>query len=219
MDTRTKEAVRYLGYGKYAADDKTLALISDSFLELDATADKRIIYRIFELERESEECIKIGTVKIKSRQLGINLKGCDKMVMLGATLGISVDMLMKRYALTDMARTVVLQACGAAMLEEYLDGEQERIKREAGLMNYFIRPRFSPGYGDFPIEHQSDILRMLDAAKKIGLSLTAGSMLTPTKSVTAVIGMSREQTPCHRQGCEVCPKTDCIYRRGKDEKQ
>ena len=47
MYTRTKEAIRYLGYGSRAVDDKTLALVLESFGELDQVAEKRIIYRIF----------------------------------------------------------------------------------------------------------------------------------------------------------------------------
>ena len=54
---------------------------------------------------------------------------------------------------------------------------------------------------------------MLDTAKKIGLTLTGGNMLTPSKSVTAVIGMSRIKERCPIQGCEICEKKDCEYRR------
>ena len=50
MDRREKEAVRYLGYGRHAVDEKTETLIRDSFKELDRTAKCRIVYRIFELE-------------------------------------------------------------------------------------------------------------------------------------------------------------------------
>ena len=57
------------------------------------------------------------------------------------------------------------------------------------------------------------LLKILQADKTIGLTMTKSFMLTPTKSVTALIGISMEQTPCHRQGCEVCEKTDCAYRR------
>lgn len=213
MDTRTKEAVRYLGYGKHAADDKTLALISDSFQELDATADKRIIYRIFELKHGKNNCLNIGTMKVQSKNLSRNMMGCEKAVLLGATLGISIDLLMKRYSITDMARTVVMQSCAAAVLEAFLDECEEKIRREAAQAGYFLRPRFSPGYGDFSIAHQGTLLRMLDTAKTIGLTMTAGSMLTPTKSVTAVIGWSKKAEPCDKKGCEVCEKIDCLYRR------
>lgn len=114
MDKRTLEAVRYLGYGKHAVDDQTLALIRDSFEDLERVAKRRIVYRIFELKVSDEEHLNIEGLEITSRNLAKNMKGCTQVVMLGATLGVEVDMLMKRYSLTEMSRTVVLQACAAA---------------------------------------------------------------------------------------------------------
>ena len=201
MDKRTLEAVRYLGYGKHAVDDQTLALIRDSFEDLERVAKRRIVYRIFELMVSDEEHLNIEGLEITSRNLAKNMKGCTQVVMLGATLGVEVDMLMKRYSLTEMSRTVVFQACAAAMLEEYLNHWQKSLKEEM------------TSQGDFSILHQKDILGMLDCAKKIGLTMTESSMLTPTKSVTAVIGLGREEVHCHEEGCESCSKKDCIYRR------
>lgn len=213
MDARTREAVRYLGYGRHAVDEHTLALVESSFKELEESACERIIYRIFDLEFQADGHIIIGKMNINSRNLGKNLSGCEKVIVLGATLGAKVDMLLRKYALSDMARVVVLQACAAAMLEEYLDVWQEKEETEQEKAGYYLRPRFSPGYGDFSIEHQEMILRMLDTAKTIGLTMTDSSMLTPSKSVTAVIGLSRLKTSCHKKGCESCDKKDCIYRR------
>lgn len=214
MDHRTKEAIRYLGYGRHAVDDKTLALVEEMFGELDRTVRRRIVYRIFELEAAGDDQVRIGQLDIASRNLAKNMRGCAQAVMLGATLGIETDMLMKRYSITEMSKAVVAQACAAAMLEEYLDGWQEELREEKRKEGYFLRPRFSPGYGDFNICHQQDILRMLDSARKIGLTMTDAHMLSPSKSVTAVIGMSREDIACHKVGCEACEKTDCEYRRG-----
>ena len=56
---------------------------------------------------------------------------------------------------------------------------------------------------------------MLDATKCIGLTMTDGYMLTPTKSVTAVIGISNTNEDCHKNGCEECLKVDCDYRRSE----
>lgn len=213
MDRRTKEAVRYLGYGNHAVDDGTLALIRDSFHELDQTAGRRIVYRIFDVLFKDVDCMEIGGFPVTSKDLGKNLKGCESVIVLGATLGPKTDLLMRRYTLTDMARTVVLQACGAAALEEYLDERQEEIRQETAKQGLYLRPRFSPGYGDFSVRYQEMLLRMLDAPKKIGLSMTEGHMLTPTKSVTALIGLSRQNISCHSRGCEACEKTDCMFRR------
>lgn len=212
MDIRTREAVRYLGYGRHAIDERTLTLIQDSFQELDQVSDARFVYRIFEISKADENGLTIGNLEIKSRNLAKNLKNCQEAVLFGATLGARVDMLMKKYSVTDMSKTVVLQACAAAELEEYCDEMQKQIAIRLGE-GLYLRPRFSPGYGDFSILHQSDVLQMLEAQKKIGLTLTEGYMLTPTKSVTAVIGISREKQPCHIKGCEECEKVDCAYRR------
>ncbi len=213
MEKRTKEAVRYLGYGNHAVDEDTLLLIKDSFQELEEAADKRIVYRIFHLHQSGSHEIEIGDLTIKSHSLSRNLKGCAQVLLLGATLGTKVDMLLRRYAVSEMARSVTLQACAAAVLEEYLDewqDEQSDLMSKEGL---YLRPRFSPGYGDFSILFQEPVLRMLDASKAIGLSMADGYMLTPSKSVTALIGISSEKTDCHRKGCEECGKKDCLYRR------
>lgn len=214
-DARTKEAVRYLGFGRREADEATVELVARSFEELERTASPRIVWRLFPLKIEGENCLDIGGMKVVSRSLGKNMKGCCQAVVLGATLGSGVDLLMRRQSLTDMAKAVVTQACAAAMLEEYLDEEQEKMGRELEREGKYLRPRFSPGYGDFSIQHQSQILAMLEAPKKIGLSMTDSSMLTPVKSVTAVIGVSASKEPCHRKGCEACGKKDCIYRRNE----
>ena len=56
-------------------------------------------------------------------------------------------------------------------------------------------------------------MRMLDCAKTIGLTMTDSYMMTPTKSVTALIGVSLTEENCHIKGCESCGKKDCAYRR------
>ena len=213
MDRMTKEAIRYLGYGRNAVDEQTLALIADSFESLNLAASPKSICRIFDLQHQSEECFQIGNVRMQSKSLGRNLKNCEKLILFGATLGTGVDRLITRISLTDMAKAVVLQSCAAAMLEEYCDSYQEKIAAEQEINGWYLRPRFSPGYGDFDIRYQKPLMQMLDCAKNIGLTMTDSFMMTPTKSVTAVIGMSRIKERCPIQGCESCGKKDCEYRR------
>lgn len=130
MDNRTKEAIRYLGYGRQEADEQTLGLVADAFRELDETAKPRSIYRTFELQWKQTDTIRIEMMEIHSRNLSKNLKGCRQVVLLCGTLGIEVDYLIKRYSYTEMAKAVVMQACAAALLEEYLDERQEEIRTE-----------------------------------------------------------------------------------------
>ena len=215
MNRKIREAIRYLGYGTHAIDEQTLALVERSMEELSAGVRERFIYRIFELSQDGET-LQIGDWKIRSRSLSKNMKGCGQVIVFAATLGTAADQMIRRASVTEMARAVVLQACAAALLEEYCDSCQEKIAGELAEKGWYLRPRFSPGYGDFDIHHQERLVKVLQADKTIGLPMTKSCMLTPTKSVPALIGASREQIPCHRQGCEACGKTDCAYRRDSE---
>ena len=213
MDMQTKEAIRYLGYGKHAVDEKTMQMIVESFRELEQIADKKSIYQICEISSIDGNCLSIGTIKIQSEKLQKNLKDCKEAILFGATLGTEVDRQIRKYEFLDMSRAVVMQACAAAYLEQFCDEIQEKIGIEMEKEGKYLRPRFSPGYGDFSIAHQKDLLVILETPKKIGLTMTDGYMLTPTKSVTAVIGVSNIKERCNIKGCEVCEKKDCVYRR------
>lgn len=208
-----KEAIRYLGYGRNTADDRTRMMIKDAFSDVEEAAGPKSICRIFSLNQSADDSISIENMEIRSSSLSRNLKGCTKAVLFGATLGAGVDRLLRRTSLTDMSRAVIQQACAAALLEEFCDEQQLAIGRRIEEEGLYLRPRFSPGYGDFDIHYQEPIMRMLNCAKTIGLTMTDSYMMTPTKSVTAVIGMSPVKERCPVAGCEACGKTDCEYRR------
>lgn len=208
-----KEAIRYLGYGKNTADERTRILIENAFSDLEKASGPKSICRVFAVKQTEDGIVKIENMEIASRSLFRNLKGCTKVVLFGATLGSGVDQLLRRTSLTDMSRAVIQQACAAALLEEYCDERQLEIGRDLEKEGLYLRPRFSPGYGDFDIHYQEPVMRMLDCAKTIGLSMTDSYMMTPTKSVTAVIGASPVRERCPIEGCEACSKTDCEYRR------
>lgn len=161
----------------------------------------------------------IGGMKISSKSLAAHLKGCDKVLLFAATLGSGVDMLIRRYSEVKMSYAVALQAAAAALIEFYCDEANAELEREyAEEGGYYLRPRFSPGYGDFSIYHQPEIVAMLDAYKRIGLTISGGVQMTPMKSVTAVIGLTRQKQSgrtgsCASGKCAGCPNVNCIFRR------
>ncbi|MGF7016490.1 cobalamin-dependent methionine synthase I [Lachnospiraceae bacterium PF1-21] len=206
------ETKRYLGYQKGEVTTVVAELIKDALQEVTEVAKPRFSNRCFPLVVDSET-VTFGSVSTKSAALAENLKGCQEILVIACTLGTGIDLLIRRYSSGDMARVVVLQAASAAVLEAYLDKYNEELKTEYAKSQKHLRPRFSPGYGDFDLDNQEMILRLVEAAKTIGLTLTDGGMLCPTKSVTAVIGISDEELECERTGCMNCTKTDCTYRK------
>ena len=105
----------------------------------------------------------------------------------------------------------VMQAAAAAYIEEYCDMIQAELDEKFKAEGKPLGERFSPGYGDFALDYQRMLFRILDCHRQIGLTLTDNYIMIPSKSVTAVIPIGGS---CGKQlGCSCCEKTDCQYRK------
>ena len=203
------EALRYLGYKRgQTPDEATQSILNACIPALEHAADFLYSAKRFPVQCEGD-AVTIAGLTLQSRALARHLEDCTEAFLFAATLGAGVDRLMHAYERTDLPAAVVLQACAAAMLETCCDETQAGLAAglEPGLA---LKPRFSPGYGDLPLTVQPDLLRVL-SAQKVGLACTRSYMLTPVKSVTAVIGI---RTGCTqpKQGCAGCTMADCAYR-------
>lgn len=214
MEINQKETLRYLGYGRQEADGPVMDLIRECWEELQRAASPRHISRSYPLQLFGEDGVDCTCFQTHSKNLTKNLQDCEQIILFAATLGTRVDVLIQRYNKIQVSKAVVLQAAAAAMLEDYCDEVNEEIRASYESRGLYLRPRFSPGYGDFPLECQTALTGALEAGKRIGITLTDSLLMAPSKSVTAVIGVSRRKRTCTVKGCEACGKTDCAYRRG-----
>ena len=208
------EVLRYMGC-KGAQSEAVMALVEDCLAQLGQACEPRHLTAVFPLSLSADGGIDGGCFRTHSRNLSRNLADCHKIIVFAATLGTGADHLIHKYSRLEMSRAVVLQAAAAAMIEEYCDQVCSALKEEYEARGEYLRPRFSPGYGDFPLECQPALLNALEAGKRIGIKLTMTDsfMLAPSKSVTAVMGISKKPHRCDVRGCEACGKTDCAYRR------
>ena len=190
MDAIKKEAIRYLGYGAHEVDESTSACIDECFIELQEVSSCRHIYNIFPLVVKGK-LVTMEALHVESKSLADNLRGCEHCFLFAATLGSEVDRLMRRYQSTQVSKATVLQACATAYLEDYLDKVSVMMwkSEEMDYPRCELYPRFSPGYGDFDLSKQGELVQLMDATRRLGLSLTKGGMLVPLKSITAVIGI------------------------------
>lgn len=213
METDRREIYRYLGYGIHPVDEETRRLVETCMEELEQAEAHRAVMREFPLNITGDGFIDGGCFRTRSRNLLKNLSGCDRVLVMAVTLGASVDRLLLRYGKLSVARAVVMQAAASAMVEAWCNEVCTEWKQEYEARGLYLRPRFSPGYGDFSLSCQEQILNGLEAGKRLGITLTEGGLMMPTKSVTAVIGVSAHRELCPVEGCEVCTKSDCLYRR------
>lgn len=214
MEMNRREVLRYLGYGGQSPDEQVSTLLQECWDELTAAAAPRCLSRSFDLRFFEEDGIDASCFQTHSQSLRKNLEDCEQVLLFAATLGAQADLLIQKYNRLQMSKAVILQAEAAAMLEDYCNRENARLKDAYEAEGWYLRPRFSPGYGDFPLECQRALIAGLEAGKRIGITLTDSLLMVPAKSVTAVIGISRIRRDCTVKGCEACGKADCEYRRG-----
>ncbi len=207
------EAVRYLGYKGNTPDERTMNLIYTCIDEIERVSEPKSIYRQFDLKITEDNYVQAAGLSMHSSNLAKNLKGCTKIFFMAATLGNGPDRLMNQYTRLSISKAAILQAVGAAAIEDYCNSIQKKIEQEAALSKLYIRPRFSPGYGDLSLNHQADFLRVLNADKTVGIILSEGGVMIPEKSVTAMMGVSSINSRCHIEGCESCNNINCPFRR------
>ena len=189
-------------------DEQVKALAESCIAELERTAAPKWVYR-----RESlavfDDLVQMGPLEVHSESLSGHLSGCTEVILFAATLGTTVDLLLRRCQIASVGRGAAMQAAAAAMIEAFCDECQLELEKTAGL---YLRPRFSPGYGDLPLEFQKPLLRFLETDRRIGLTVTDSLIMVPTKSVSAIIGLTPDRQSCRIHKCASCPKTDCPFR-------
>lgn len=221
-DINRKEIYRYLGYRGVSPSEEIHNLIEEVLSELLQVIQPKNLYKIYRCNIEKEQDSKVIITDLNeqdcmelcfcSRNLADNLRGCPFVIMMAATLGIEADKLMQRYEIMNMTKASILQACAAAGIEGYCNKLQEQLRQEALTHKMYLRPRFSAGYGDLPLAAQKDIFGALDCTKRLGLTLTESLLMYPTKSVTALIGVTPLEKSCHIAKCSQCDNIGCEFR-------
>lgn len=188
-----KEVARYLGYRKAAGPDVDVtALMEKAAKEMQAVMKAQAVFEMFDLTMTSTDSatveLSFADVTLQSQDLGRNLAGCQRVALLAATLGPQVDALIRRHSSLNPVYASILQATGAMFIEELVDITNSEIKKIAEAQGLKTRPRYSPGYGDVPLEVQRDFFRLLPCTR-IGLTLMDTLIMAPEKSVTAFVGL------------------------------
>ena len=186
---------------RYAGSREEFPLMDECIEEF--TSSYRVCFSV--LEREKFFLL-FGEEGTKPR-----LTNAEYALVFSATIGIDGDRLISRYTKTQPSKALCFQAIGAEQIESLCDLFCREIACECAKQGYSIGQRFSPGYGEFPLEKQKEIFLLLDCARRIGVSLLDSGLMTPTKSVTAVFGIGKRQEN-RKEKCEICDKQDCPYK-------
>ena len=215
------EIYRYLGYGSQMPDEKVRQTVAECLTLLLPEIEYREVHRCFPVS----ECRKSRSVpgsetfsggitvlegiRISSQSLAERLSGCSEICLMAATVGFAPDRLAARAsAAGKVSKSVIFQAAGTALIEAWRAEVFDMIRQEAGEKGFCTRPGISPGYGDFPLEHQRDLMQILHVQKTIGVSLTENLMMLPSGT-----GRQHHQKYGLRTSCGFYPLISVCHHR------
>ena len=207
-----KEILRYCGVKE--ENEEIAGLLKNCLNECENIFSYKVCYIEVPVKTENNT-VDFGFAKTESAALYKNLAGCGRAVLFAATAGLGIDRLILKYSRVSAAKAVMFQAIGAERIEALCNGFCDDLQKRLEMQSLFLRPRFSPGYGDFSIEFQRNMFSVLDCNRKIGLSLNESMLMMPSKSVTAVIGISNSLCRRHDENCLYCEIKNCNFRRSK----
>ena len=188
MTVGLDEIARYLRMGRSVPEGALAKRMTQ--LRDEALAVVRPAYIGRRFAREGDAIVS-GDVRLDiAGTLARHIGGCAAVYLVCGTIGADIDALQRRASVSSGADALIVQAIGAALVEKLMDAVEDEIRAELSPDEELV-PRYSPGYGDFPLAAQRHILFLLDATRRIGVSLTDTLLMVPSKSVSAVIGVKK----------------------------
>lgn len=211
----SKEVLRYLGYqSNMELPLKTKKQLREAEEITLQQANPKVITGVFGLKIQQNTITVEGTnLRFESKDLAKTLRNCNRVILMAATLGLEIEQKMRTLEQTDIALSLMVDACATTLIEQVCDMSQEQLKEHYLKENLYLTPRFSPGYGDLPLTVQPNFLNSLMAGRQIGLQASEECLLIPRKSVTAFIGLTKEKRTTKKKSCDTCGQKNCPYKR------
>ena len=211
------EVLRYLGYrGQDLSEDLETRLdeAMAHCLEVARPLAALRSYRVVRVERD-EVVLDGTTLRLSGLDAAWHVRGARELVLFAVTLGAGIDLELRRLALVDAVGQVVFDAAASAAVERAADAAEALVRSYAADKGAYCGWRFSPGYGDLPLEVQPAFLQALDATRRLGITLEPSNLMVPTKSVTAFVGIHDTPQEGLASSCGLCSLADFCSLRAR----
>ena len=209
------EVLRYLGYHGQEITAEVEARLNEAIARCLSLARPRASLRSFGCGQKAvrddgtpELSLQGCALVLEGKSIEEHLDGAVEVGVMAVTLGSDVDRELRRLSLTDPLGQVLFDAAATAAIECAADAAEALLVSDAASRGLYTNWRFSPGYGDLPLSCQPTLLSVLDATRRLGITLTPSLLMVPTKSVTAVLGYFPQPRIGARPGCKECNLRD-----------
>ena len=172
----------------------------------------RGVWKIYDYDAENFLVKSAQNFKLDGKSITRHLSDCEKVICMAVTVGEEIEReVTRKFNAGNYVESVLIDAAATAAVEQAADSLERAISPQFAKDGFKFKSRFSPGYGDWNLSNQKNFFDITGAAE-IGMSLSSALMLMPRKSVTAIIGLTKNKTAAVKS-CATCNKLDCPARR------
>lgn len=193
------EALSYLGYAGQEIDGELSARLERAVNLVNALSAQGMVRTLpiegFEAGEGGEPCLVRlagSSFALEGRDIAHHVRGAREVALMVVTLGLESESLLRRETVLNPTDGLLVDACASSLVESAANELSRLVAERASERGLRAGSRFSPGYGDFPLSAQCAFLDAVGASKALGVSVTRGDLLVPSKSITAVAGLYAE---------------------------
>ena len=203
------ETRRYAGLSR--AKNFSGQSIIDACDEALLLLEVRGVWKIYDYDAENFIVKSTPNFKLVGKSITRHLADCEKVICMAVTVGEEIEReVTRKFGVGNYVESVLLDAAATAAVEQAADSLEKAVAPQFLKEGFKFKSRFSPGYGDWALENQKNFFD-ITGASEIGMSLSSALMLMPRKSVTAIIGLTKNKSAAVKS-CAGCDRIDCPSR-------
>lgn len=206
--------ISQLGYPcEEVVDSRVLTQIYDSIRQCRVLREEKAICESTPFKRLTKKAILgkgICLETINWTRLTARMSDVRGLCCLAVTLGNGIDEKIKQLGKEAMLQALVLDAVASVLAEFYANQIHQQVTCYYQQYGLETSARFSPGYCDWPLQSGQRSLFTFLEPEAIGLNISSSGLMTPRKSVTAVMITALQMQA--KSPCFLCARK-CSYRR------
>ena len=209
-----KEVVRYLAGSRYKEDARLNLLLPaaiDQAIHLASPVLVYALHRVKVLDNRGRLILENGLcLEVPEAERDPDTRYLASCVCsLGAALEDTCRRLTRQGQLL---QAMLLDAAGVGFLDGLVNKSHEQLRQRAREMALFAGCPFGPGYQDMPLETQSLLFQLVDAAA-IQVKLNEGLVMQPMKSLSFFVRLGARENPGSAVvKCRRCRLKHCRFR-------
>lgn len=208
FDVDKNEVLRYSGQKDGKATPQIEKLAESYAEKIKENISPRHIAARFNLSQMEDGVMLSNGILLKGNDIKKHLSDCDECYIICATVGIQADSFIRSSLAMGSVYGLMADAAATAAVESYCDNVENELRQQLKKEKLYLTWRYSPGYGDFPFTQQPEILSILKADRLVGVTCNDSCIMTPSKSVTAVMGIAKNKPAARDRACDTCPNKD-----------